>query len=113
MKIKNCKIGKSYQEGYGVRAIARARKPVIYFWPSKESVLENLENRRNRPYKEWKKLIPEVLKQLNIVDPGYKWTWNQYAGCSMCPCSPGFVPSNMSSIPSNALTGSRIHVDIE
>ena len=112
MKIKKAAIQTNTPEGYGIRAINRARKPIIYFWPSKETTQENLVNRRNRPYKEWKKLIPQVLEQLNIENPGYKWTWSQYAGCS-CPCSPGFIPSNMSSIPSNKLTGHCIHVDLE
>ena len=112
MKIKNVSTSENYREGYGVRAYSQFRKPKIYFNPEKETILENLENRRSRPYKEWQKLIPEALKRAGIPDPGYKWKWDPKAGCRMCPCSPGFVPSNMSSIPSNPLIGKSVSVTI-
>jgi len=116
MKIKEVTIRKNIPDrtigGY-YRAHAKARKPKIYFSIEKETILENLENRRSRPHQEYKKLIPEALKQLNIENPGYKWTWNPKAGCSMCPCSPGFTPYNMSSIPTNNdLVGHSIYVTI-
>jgi len=61
----------------------------VYVWPERETVMENLVNRRSRPYNEWR---PLVLKELR--DAGYqveKLQWNQKAGCTMCPCSPGFI----------------------
>lgn len=113
MKIKEVSIHKNRADiNKGYRSYKKSFKPIIYFSIDKESVLENLKNRRSRPYQEYKKLIPEALKQLNLENPGYKWTWNAKAGCSMCPCSPGFTPYNMSSIPSNNLTGHSIYVTI-
>jgi hypothetical protein len=117
MKIKNVKVIKntpegSFNGGISYRAHKKSQKPKIYFFIEDETILENLENRCSRPYKEYKKLIPEALTRLNLVNPGYKWKWDPKAGCSMCPCSPGFVPSNMSSIPSNDLTSHSIYVTI-
>lgn len=60
----------------------------VYVWPKNENILENLTNRQNRPYKEYKRLVEKELE-----DAGYecKVRWSQKAGCKMCPCSPGFV----------------------
>jgi hypothetical protein len=113
MKIKEVKILKNRSEGYGYRAYRKSFKPIIYFSVDKESVLENLENRRSRPHTEYRKLINEALTAAGLpTNTGYKWTWNVKAGCSMCPCSPGFTPYNMSSVPSNELTGNTIYVTI-
>lgn len=76
-------------------------KNKIYMWPD-ETVWENLENRRNRPHTEWKKeVIPMVMDWLKTNKPNHyetlknsKWGWRQNCGCSMCPCSPGFVSDN-------------------
>ena len=74
----------------------------IYFFVPDYSVMENLENRRHRPYNEFRLLIPEVLKQATKKakaskknadchwDEDTKARWSQKAGCS-CGCSPGFV----------------------
>ena len=62
----------------------------IYIWPQGESVLQNLENRRQRPYTTYKKeVIPAVLEKMGMP-ADTKLRWSQYAGCS-CPCSPGFI----------------------
>jgi len=62
----------------------------VYVWPESETILENLQNRRQRPYTIWRKeVIPSVLKELNLP-ADTKVRWSQYAGCS-CPCSPGFI----------------------
>jgi hypothetical protein len=78
--------------------------PRMYFWQKGESVMDNLRNRRGRPHDEYRKLIPDVLKQVFDVPQTYKARWSQYAGCA-CPCSPGFIVSG--------LTGTEydIHVD--
>lgn len=67
-------------------------KAVIYFWPENETVIEQLENRRSRPYTQYRKLLPQVFEAIGLdpADPSLKASWSQYAGCS-CPCSPGFV----------------------
>ena len=71
----------------------RERTSSVYFFPQGESVLENLFFRRNRPYEEYRKLLPEVFKQLGQPDTPIKGNvrWSRKAGCLMCPCSPGFV----------------------
>lgn len=79
--------------------------PKIYFWPKGEGVMDNLINRRNRPYEAWKELIPEVIEMLKESDPEayeylsnpvIKWGWSKNCGCSMCPCSPGFIGTDPS-----------------
>lgn len=71
----------------------------IYFWPINEKVLDNLQNRRNRPHEEYQKLIPEVLtraaaeigvSQDELLAAAPKAEWSLYTGCKSCPCSPGF-----------------------
>ena len=84
----------------------------MYIWPQGETIIENLQNRRNRPYNVYKKeVIPLVMEKIktknldlyNILKSG-KWSWNQHCGCSMCPCSPGFISSEYGHY--------NIHVDI-
>jgi hypothetical protein len=66
-------------------------KSRIYFWPTGESILDNLTNRRSRPYELYRELIPQVFDQLGLqFTPALKARWSQRAGCS-CPCSPGFI----------------------
>ena len=73
-----------------VRRQTKWSKTRVYVWPQSESILENLQNRRQRPYTIWKKeVIPSVLKELGLPT-NTKVRWSQYAGCS-CPCSPGFI----------------------
>lgn len=64
----------------------------LYIFPTGESIVENLMNRRERPYTEWKKLVPEILKKAGFSDneiKGIKPSWSQKCGCG-CGCSPGF-----------------------
>lgn len=66
--------------------------PHLYVFPTGESIVENLMNRRERPYTEWKKLVPEILKKAGFSDKeikGIKPSWSQKCGCG-CGCSPGF-----------------------
>lgn len=73
--------------------------PKMYISIKRESLVENLLNRRNRPYSEYKKhIIPKVMEVIQTQDPALydklkdsKWSWDKNNGCSMCPCSPGFV----------------------
>lgn len=75
----------------------------LYIWPAGETVVEQLFNRRNRPADIWKKkVIPAIMDKLSAKYPevynavkGEKWGWRQKCGCRMCPCSPGFISSNM------------------
>jgi hypothetical protein len=77
-------------------------KARIYFSPTNETVMENLMNRKSRPYNAYRKLMPKLFTQLGW-DPKTQVRWSQYAGCS-CPCSPGFVVDN--------IYGRNIHVDV-
>jgi hypothetical protein len=63
----------------------------VYFWPEGETSLQNLfEGRHSRPFLEFRRqLMDEVLRQAGLREQ--KALWSQKAGCSMCPCSPGFV----------------------
>jgi len=86
MKIKSVEV-RNDQDGW--------RKPRVYIFPPEYGVIENLENRRNRPYQEWKALIPEIIKRANKkgemgIPVNVKARWSQRAGCS-CGCSPGFI----------------------
>ena len=76
----------------------------IYVWPQGESIMDNLMNRKQRPYTAYKKeVIPAVLKAMGLP-ADTKVRWSQYAGCS-CPCSPGFVVDGHSR--------HDVHVDVE
>jgi hypothetical protein len=90
----------------------------IYIWIAKETIIENLINRRNRPYTNYKKeVIPQLMKRLKKESPkvyenlkDVKWGWNKNCGCTMCPCSPGFVGNVRKDYPNNVYT---IHVDVK
>jgi hypothetical protein len=97
MKIKLHSITKDYRR----KGEPHRHKNKMYIFPQGETLIENLENRRNRPYNVYKKeVIPVVMELIKKEYPDYyeelkdtKWGWNQKCGCSMCPCSPGFVGS--------------------
>lgn len=66
-------------------------KAKVYFFIDNETLLDNLENRRNRPYNEYRKALPTVYEMVGLEGmEDYKARWSQYAGCT-CGCSPGFV----------------------
>ena len=70
----------------------RTEKSKIYIFIEKETIIENLVNRRSRPVTEYRKLLPEILKAFE-EKTGYKpekVSWSQRAGCP-CGCSPGFI----------------------
>lgn len=54
-----------------------------------EDVWTHLANRRSRDYNTLRPLIAAKLTELGIEFT--KLRWNRYAGCSMCPCSGGFI----------------------
>jgi hypothetical protein len=57
----------------------------------KETVMENLMNRRSRDWRWMKPIVEKALADNGINFE--KISWNRYAGCQMCPCSGGFVVS--------------------
>jgi hypothetical protein len=62
--------------------------PRMYVSVSDETLVDDLMNRRRRPYNVYKTLIHS--SGLKTILDLTKLSWSQYAGCS-CPCSPGFV----------------------
>jgi hypothetical protein len=86
MKIKGIKV-------LNIPAGSRQKTGHCYFFLVGESIMENLANRRSRPNKEFKKLLPEVFRGTrfeNLWNEGHiKANWSQKCGCS-CGCSPGF-----------------------
>lgn len=78
-------IPRSYNYGYKNDYF---KAPRMYVSVADETILDNLANRKRRPYNVYKTLIHSSdLK--NVIDIS-KLSWSQSAGCS-CPCSPGFV----------------------
>ena len=68
---------------------ARAR---VYIFAEGESILANLVNRTTRPHKVYRdRVLPTVYAYLGLDPREYKMRWSKHAGCSMCPCSPGFI----------------------
>lgn len=65
-------------------------EPRVYIHIDGESIIENLENRRTRPYTFYKKNVLPVVFEVLGLQPE-KASWSQKAGCTMCPCSPGFI----------------------
>ena len=89
---------------------ARAADARVYVNIKGESILDNLMNRRERPYNVFKKeVMPKVMDHLEatlgIDRKNFKVSWSQYAGCS-CPCSPGFILKSQGYQP--ALKGKHI-----
>ena len=73
----------------------KAVKGRIYIFTSGENILENLQNRRTRPHKEYRSILSDALQlggmNKNDADIVAKTaSWSQKAGCR-CGCSPGFI----------------------
>ena len=83
-------------------------RTVIHFWPRGESVVDNLVNRRSRPYTEYRRLLPSVYAAVGVKDPNSLTArWSQKAGCA-CGCSPGFIVEGYDA----QLYRSDVHVDV-
>jgi len=82
--VKDIKV---YYHGNDYTDRRRNKKARVYINIQDESILENLMNRKSRPIKLFRALLPDVYKKLGVDS---KARWSQYAGCS-CPCSPGFI----------------------
>lgn len=54
-----------------------------------EDVWTHLANRRSRDYNALRPLVAAKLEERGIEFT--KLRWSRYAGCSMCPCSGGFI----------------------
>jgi len=66
------------------------KKSRIYFEVAGENMVENFALRTVRPNDLYRTFLPDVFEKMGLPRTT-KASWSQYAGCSMCPCSPGFV----------------------
>ena len=92
LRIEGCELEvvKVMTLPFSYRDAGRPLRTRVYFSPDGETVLENfLGGRHNRPYSEFRKVLPAVLGIAGLRPQ--KASWSRKAGCSMCPCSPGFV----------------------
>lgn len=62
----------------------------VYVWPESESILDNLQNRRNRPIKLFRQLALDGLASAGVKPENITLKWSQKCGCQ-CGCSPGFL----------------------
>lgn len=87
LTIKNIQVRKRVHRNCSLNEYsAKAR---VYISHDGESILEGFGSRAARPYTIYRKhVMPFVLAHL-----GYdgKFSWSKHAGCTMCPCSPGFI----------------------
>lgn len=75
---------------------SKQQRPRVYVSPKGETVMENLfYGRRNRPVKIYRAAAQETIALM--YGPNAKAHWSQHAGCSTCPCSPGFIISGATS----------------
>ena len=102
MKFKITSVSAQQESYYGRKGEPFRDRNKAYIFVSGESVIENLMNRRSRPYKFYQQnVLPIVLAEVKEKYPDLQisldpkdWGWRQSCGCSMCPCSPGFIQKN-------------------
>ncbi len=68
-------------------------RPRIYVSPEGETIMENFTSgRHTRPYTQYKQeVLPQLFRALGLDASSIKVGWSKKAGCTMCPCSPGFI----------------------
>ncbi len=76
---------------YPERDQRRYSRGRVFVWIKDESVMENLQNRTTRPADQYRLIALSAMKQAGLDIDSFKLVWSQKAGCSMCPCSPGFI----------------------
>ena len=64
------------------------KAPRMYVSVADETIMDNLANRKRRPYNVYKTLIHSSALA-SVLDLS-KLSWSQHAGCT-CNCSPGFI----------------------
>jgi hypothetical protein len=69
---------------------AGSERPAVYFFLDGENLMQNLQDRRSRPYDLFKQVLDKALIEAGQACRGTDLSWSQYAGCT-CPCSPGFI----------------------
>jgi len=96
-------IKEASKREHGHRRTDSRSKTRVYVWPS-ESMMDNLMERRDRPYKDWKPFVLKALEMFGVRADSVGWS--QKAGCN-CGCSPGFV------VKGQHRPGFDIHVSLE
>ena len=76
---------------------SRKRRTIVHVWPEGESILDNLNNRRSRPVKLFRKAVEDAFDTLGVDKSNVKLSWRQKAGCN-CGCSPGFIVDGWDSV---------------
>ena len=66
-------------------------QPRIYVHHDDETLEEHFTNRRFRPTAIYRKAALEAMRNAGFDMEGSDMHWSATAGCTMCPCSPGFV----------------------
>lgn len=73
---------------------AMSGKSVIYVEVASEAFWDSFANRTSRPFSLWKQpILKHFGKEFPEVDCS-GMHWYAKAGCTMCPCSPGFILPN-------------------
>jgi hypothetical protein len=92
MHIENITVQQRKQRGWSRREVREYNKaPRIYIAVKDENVLEHMDRRMARPSKLWASVIPQAMEALGVSNTTHRAAWSIYAGCTMCPCSSGFV----------------------
>ena len=98
------------RDNFDRKRASQKRFTHLYVNPVNESVFENFLNRCDRPVGHYRLAALSALLSLGVDIEKVKLSWNQKAGCSMCPCSPGFIVKVLDgSFPLHK----DIHVDVE
>lgn len=89
-----------------------SKAPRMYVSVADETILDNLQNRKRRPYNVYKTLIHS--SDLHKVIDTSVLQWSQKAGCTMCPCSPGFILNRHSlTIEGQTYTNFDLWIELE
>lgn len=113
VKIGKVTISRNHPEKYARRK--QFRRPRIHPWIKDYNPVKDIfeGERYNKPYQDIRPHLDEILAEaIRLAPEGAfrmegeqkpKIRWSQYAGCR-CPCSPGFIITNM-------MSDYTIHVD--
>jgi hypothetical protein len=64
-----------------------------------ETVADDMNNRTRRPHVIWRGAVKRMFADAGVEKYIVGLRWDQHAGCSMCPCSPGFVVQRTEDAP--------------
>ena len=66
------------KRAHSPRRLDKRSKTRVFVWPS-ESIMQNLENRRDRPYKDWKPFALRAAAAMGLTK--VSMGWSQKAVC--------------------------------